>query len=65
MEVAVQPLEGIFQAVRQLAYRCTCCSFRAGLSLIVKPIIGGINCVETALNTETEGTPMPHFFLEK
>jgi hypothetical protein len=62
--VAVQPLEEIVQAIRQSAYRCTGCSFRAGLSSIVKPTIGCVG-FETARNTEIAGTPMPHIFLEK
>jgi hypothetical protein len=63
--VAVQPLGGIVQAVRQSAYHCTGCSFRAGLSSIVKPTVGCVGGVETACYTETAVTPMPHFFLEK
>jgi hypothetical protein len=64
--VAVQPLEEIIQAVCQSAYRCTRCSFRTGLSSIVKPTVGGVSGgFETACNTETTGTPMSHFFLEK
>jgi hypothetical protein len=64
--VAVQPLEEICPAVRQSAYRCAGCSFRAKtLSLIVKPAIGGVSGFETARNTETAGMPMQHFFLEK
>jgi hypothetical protein len=65
---AGKPLEEIVQAVRQSAYSCTSCSFRAGLSSILKPTIGGVGGVggfETAHNTETAGMPMPQCFLEK
>jgi hypothetical protein len=64
--MAVQPLEEICKAVCQSAYCCTGCWFRAKtLSSIVKLAIGGVGGFETARNTETAGTPMPHFFLEK
>ncbi len=65
--MAVQPIEEIVQAVRQSAYRCTCCSFRAGIRLlsIVKPTISYVGSFETARNNETVDTPTLHFFLEK
>jgi hypothetical protein len=59
----VQPLEEICKAVRQSAYCCTGCSFRAKtLSSIAKPAIGGVGGFETARNTEIAGTPLQHFW---
>jgi hypothetical protein len=51
--------------VRQSAYHCTCCSYRAGLSLIVRPTIDGAGSFETARNNETAGTHMLYFFQEQ